>query len=154
MAGATTVIVAILTMSGKYNLTCNYYTEDYGYDDACALSTPAAVALGCIGGLCWIGTGTCTFIFACGQRYKKFHNEENRNDGLSNSTTTVSKIITHLPNGSIKTEVETILPNGKKTVTTTIKTPDESSGNEEEEEYGYVDKVQGRSPASADPENP
>jgi hypothetical protein len=68
----------------------------------------------------------------------KIHPKEDTEDpsALSNETA-INKIITHLPDGSIKTEIETMLPNGKKQVTTTIEKP----ATKKEGEQSYVDNV-------------
>lgn len=57
---------------------------------------------------------------------KKKTKKNTSDDGtaVSNLTTgSASKTITHMPDGSIKTEIETINPDGSKQITTTIEKP-------------------------------
>jgi hypothetical protein len=151
--------LAIFIVATGSNINCTYYTDDF-YSDSCRTTAAVAATLGFIGGSSWIACAICTFVFSCGQRYKKYHlDDEDENQGRGNGRspgptdtvvsaypihstgpkiltkedtdepsalsngTSINKVITHLPDGSIKTETETILPNGKKQVTTTIEKP-------------------------------
>jgi hypothetical protein len=68
----------------------------------------------------------------------KIHpNEDTEVSSTMSNETAIKKIITHLPDGSIKTEIESMLPNGKKQVTTTIEKPATKKGRKK----SYVDNV-------------
>jgi hypothetical protein len=156
--------MAIYVSATGKNINCVYVEEDYSdmdndlQLDTCPWSVAAAAGFGFTSGLSWIACAVCSFVFSCGNRYKKYHLDdahENREDsgyamspvisaypihstnkdgGEPPSFCTVNKVATHLPDGSIKTVTETILPNGKKQVIITIEKPAKGDMEEEEEQ--------------------
>jgi hypothetical protein len=161
-----------------------YYVDDLIYDyntntyyTTCYYTYGGVLQL--VSGALMISAAACTFTFACGARYRKFHDDDDDNDDhgkegnsknkskdtpnkaeeeedpeagdipaaipakkgqnntrksnlddsvshLSTGSTYETKTITTLPDGSIKTDIESFQSDGSRVVTTTIKNPKEA----------------------------
>mmetsp|Transcript_15558 Transcript_15558/g.25215 ORF Transcript_15558/g.25215 Transcript_15558/m.25215 type:complete len:191 (+) Transcript_15558:68-640(+) len=92
LAAALMIIKGILVAVSGVTLVCSSsYNDDYYYysdydDDACNAAVIIASSLAISGGVFWIATAVCTFVFACGPRYMKLHDIYDDGDNTATAT--------------------------------------------------------------------
>jgi hypothetical protein len=78
IAGVLSTVKGILVIVSGTTFSCStdddyseYYVDDAD-DDACKNAVIVASSFALSGGLLWIATAICTFVFVCGSRIRKF----------------------------------------------------------------------------------
>ena len=95
IAGGLSTAKGILVLISGTTVACSdLVTDDYYYydEDACATAVIVASTLALSGGLFWIATAICTFVFSCGNRIRKFDDDEDDHDTKQGPSTVAVQV--------------------------------------------------------------
>lgn len=162
IAGAMSIILGFLALWGGLVFYCDFLIA------FCLISFPIDETMGgsfaIVGGVSWVTCAVCTFVFGCGHRYHKYYiddEKENHDGSLStypisstvpnthtlvdtnlpfalSNWNTANKVISYLPDGTIKIEPEPSMKKKKKKQKKKKKKPENPAKYNIEEEVNNV----------------